>query len=153
MHMTRTKSDYETANTQSFNFQSGSDHIILPQPEAKTAEDLALYTRFMKHIRNVPNSRAAIKVLSAIQFTADMLDYSDAHVAKVLVEMGLRAPRLSFPADFLEFADSSLMRSTWDVGAPSKALHELKSHWDKTGEDKFAAFKRSYSLLDEQIVA
>lgn len=130
------------------------DHIVLPSPpECCGVEEVALYARFMKHLRHVPNSRAAIKVLSAMQFTADMLEYSDAHVAKILVELGLRAPRLAFPADFLEFADNSLMRSPWDVGAPSEALQELKAHWDTTGEDKFAAFKRRYSLLDEAVVA
>lgn len=130
------------------------DLIDLPAPpESDSSEDLVLYSRFMKHIRHVPSSRAAIKVLSAIQFTADMLGYSDAHVAKILVELGLRAPRLAFPADFLEFVDSSLMRSTWEIGGPSPAICDLKSHWDSMGEDKFAAFKRTYSLLDEAAVA
>ncbi len=134
--------------------QGRDDHIDLPSPQENcSADDLRLFSRFMKHLRNVPSSRAAIKVLSAIQFTADMLDYSDAHVAKVLVEHGLRAPRLAFPADFLEFIDSSLMRSSWEIGAPSPAMRDLKAYWDRNGEDKFAAFKRTYSLLDEAAVA
>src|SRR5690606_29181979 len=48
-----------------------------------------IFARFMRHMRNVPNSRTEIKVLSSIQFTADMMDMSDALVAKILVDMGL----------------------------------------------------------------
>jgi hypothetical protein len=134
---------------------SNSNHfgVVLPLPPqlGTGADDMALYARFMRHLRLVPNSRMEIKVLSAIQFTADMLDHSDAHVAKLLVDLGLRAPRMAFPADFLKYADTALMRSDWDVGAPTHGLLALKEYWDRTGEDKFAAFKSEYSLLDERI--
>lgn len=127
--------------------------IILPLPPAPVQDaDMALYARFMRHLRNVPNSRVEIKILSAIQFTSDMLDYSDAHVAKVLVEQGLRAPRMAFPADFLDFMDGAQIREGWEIGAPTQAMKDLKSHWDRIGEDKFAAFRRAYSLLAEDAV-
>lgn len=119
-------------------------------PELQESGDMKVYARFMRYLRHVPNSRMEIKVLSAIQFTADILDYSDAHVAKILVDLGLRGPRMAFPAEFLTFADQSLMRSGWDVGGPSQGLQELKAHWDKTGEDKFSAFKGDYPLLSEE---
>ena len=135
--------------------QSNSDHndVVLPLPPHLTAEgdDMAVYARFMRHLRNVPNSRMDIKVLSAIQFTADLLGHSDAHVAKLLVDLGLRAPRMAFPADFLKYADQAIMRSGWEVGAPSHGILALKSHWDRTGEDKFAAFRGEYPLLDERV--
>jgi hypothetical protein len=132
---------------------SDTGSVILPLPPAPLhSSDMALYARFMRHLRNVPNSRMEIKILSAIQFTADMLDHSDAHVAKVLVENGLRGPRMAFPADFLEFMDGAQIREDWDIGAPSRAMKELKDHWDRTGEDKFAAFRRAYSLLAEDAV-
>lgn len=113
------------------------------------AVNMEIYARFMQHLRRVPNSRMEIKILSAIQFTADMMDYTDAQVAKVLVDLGLRAPRAAMPADFLSFADAALMRSRWDVGGPNEALLALKDHWDRTGEDKFAAFRGAYSLVNE----
>ncbi len=135
------------------------ENIVLPLPpeeglgmSAMKSEDLEIYTRFIRYHGNVPNSRKVIKVLSAIQFTADILGYSDAHVAKVLIELGLRAPRMAFPASFLEYADAALMRSGWEVGGPSPALLELRDFWNAIGEDRFAGFKRGYSLLDEMRV-
>ena len=128
-------------------------NVILPlPPERDECREIDVYARFMRHIRNVPNSRLEIKVLSALQFTADMTDHSDAHVAKILVEHGLRAPRMAFPAEFLEYADQSLMRGGWDVGGPSEALNELRDHWARCGDDRFAAFKRGYPVLSEEAI-
>ena len=128
-----------------------SDAVLLPVPSADTkdAMELEIYARFMRHLRLVPNSRMEIKILSAIQFTADMMDLNDAIVAKTLADMGLRAPRKAFPESYLEHVDRSLMRSGWDVGGPSGSSMEMKHYWDKTGEDRFAAFRREYTLLNE----
>lgn len=127
------------------------EHYMLPIPPAETrdAMELEIYARFMRHLRLVPNSRMEIKILSAIQFTSDMMDLNDAIVAKTLADMGLRAPRRAFPESYLEHVDRSLMRSGWDVGGPCASSIEMKHHWDVTGEDKFAAFRREYSLLNE----
>ena len=128
-----------------------NSQIELPlPPETEDALAMDVYARFMRHLRQVPHSRVEIKVLSAIQFTANMMDYTDAQITKMLVDMGLRAGRDAFPADYLEFAYNSLMRTGWEVGGPSAGLLALQDYWDTTGEDKFAAFKRQYSLLDER---
>lgn len=127
-----------------------SHKITLPLPPAiNQDQDMDVYARFMRHLRCVPNSKAEIKILSALQFTADMMDCSDAHVSKVLVELGLRAPRMAFPAEFLAYADAALMRSGWEVGGPSTGLLELKAHWDSIGEDRFAAFRAPQPLYAE----
>lgn len=126
-------------------------NVVLPLPmgtRMEEAGDMAVYARFMRHLRNVPCSRMEIKILSSIQFTADILGYSDAHVAKVLVDLGLRAKRIAFPADFLRFADESLMRRGWEFGGPSPGLLELKEFWDRKGEDKFAAFRGGFELAE-----
>ncbi len=131
---------------------SDDKRIAFPFPPASIngAEmEMEVYVRFMRHFRHVPNNRMEIKILSAIQFTADMTDHSDAHIAKILVDFGLRAPRMAFPADFLRFADHSLMRSNWVVGGPSKALLALKDHWHDIGEDRFAAFRGEYSIAGQ----
>ena len=144
--MTMTK---ET-KTNTKNFSNQKDKVVLPlPPEGGQREDMAVYARFMRHLRHVPNSRMEIKVLSAMQFTADMMGYSDAHIAKILIDCGLRAARIAFPADFLDHADASLQRTGWEVGAPDAALNELKSYWDEIGEDKFAGFKKNYKVLEE----
>lgn len=135
-------------------FEKTKETILYPVPPvgsiitAVKSEDMEIYSRFMRHIRHVPSSRTEIKILSAIQFTADMLGYSDAHISKTLVDLGLRARRMAFPASFLEYADNALMRSGWEVGGPSGSLQELQDHWGKIGEDKFAGFKRNYSFFD-----
>lgn len=126
---------------------------ILPiAPIDKTMRsEMEIYARFMRHLRLVPNSRVEIKILSAIQFTADMLDTSDALVAKTLVDLGLRSTRKAFPAAYLEFADKSFLRKRWDLGAPSEGLVELRNHWDRIGEDKFAAFKNEVTVVQETV--
>jgi hypothetical protein len=123
--------------------------IVLPLPPESLHEtgDIALYARFMRHLRHVPSSRMEIKILSAIQFTADIEGCSDAHVAKTLVDLGLRGPRVAFPADFLKFADAALMRQGWEVGGPTQALLDLRQHWDNIGESVFVAFSGEYSLV------
>ena len=128
--------------------------VVLPLPPAPARflpSEMEVYARFMRHLRHVPNRRLEIKIFSAIQFTADMLDHSDAHVAKILVDLGLRAPRLAFPADFLRYVDETMLRGGWDVGAPSAGLKALKDHWDRTGEDRFAGFKREYPLVEIRV--
>ena len=126
-----------------------SESVILPIPEinADAKTDMEIYARFMRHLRTVANSRMEIKVLTSIQFVADMLDLPDAQITKALVDMGLRAPRMALPSDYLDHADACLMREDWEVGAANPALKSLQSHWNTIGEDKFAAFRRFYPSL------
>ncbi|MGB4056783.1 MAG: hypothetical protein WBK77_01725 [Alphaproteobacteria bacterium] len=132
-----------------------SDIVALPLPPQLygTGDDMEVYARFMQHLRNVPSSRMEIKILSAIQFTADIMDHSDAHVAKLLVDLGLRAPRMAFPADFLKYADMAMMRSGWEVGGPTPGIEALKEHWDRIGEDKFTVFRGGYDLREARVLA
>ncbi len=127
--------------------------IVLPLPPEMDAQadDIALYARFMQHLRHVPTSRMEMKILSAIQFTADMLDYNDAYVARVLTDFGLRAPRVAFPAEFLRFADGALRRCAGEVGGPNGDLLELQAYWDSIGESKFAYLRGEYTLMSEGV--
>lgn len=129
------------------------ESVILPLPplDLKDKVDMEIYARFMRHLRYVANSRMEVKVLSAIQFTADMMDLQDAQVARILLDLGLLAPRLSFPNEFLEFADNARTRSTTEYGSAGQSLQELYSHWDSIGEDKFVSFKREYKIMDEAV--
>ena len=121
--------------------------IEFPLPPSKD-DDLAMevYARFMGHLRKVLHRRGEIKVLASIQFTAMVLDYTDAHVAKMLVDLGLRVGRSGLPAEYLEFAHNSLMRSGWEVGGPSASLLALNDYWDEIGENKFAGVVREYDF-------
>lgn len=127
--------------------------IILPQYHdiegCGSLEDKDIYVRFMRHLRAVPNSHPAVKVLSAIQFTADFLGYNDAQVTKALVDFGLRTPRMALPAEFLDYADQSLMRLDWEVGGAPVSVQELAEYWHYLGEDPFVNARREHVLLEE----
>lgn len=135
--------------------QAGVEKVILPLPPQQAADkqfEMEIYARFMSHLRHVPNSRTEIKILSSIQFTADMTDCGDALVAKTLVDLGLRAPRKAFPVAFLDFADKSIARRAWDVGSAPASVVMLKDHWDHIGEDRFGGSTRErYAVYNEGV--
>ncbi len=113
--------------------------ITLPFPPfaiypdaADSAFEMDIYARFMRHLRVVPTSRPDIQILSSIQFVADMTGVDDAQIAKILVDLGLRAPRSAFPDGYLRHADAAIRRSWDEFGAASKPLRELAHVW---GED------------------
>lgn len=139
------------------------ERVVLPLPPAladleagqDTRFEMEIYARFMRHLRNVPNSRMEIKILSAIQFTADILEIADALVAKTLVDLGLKAPRKAFPVSFLDFCDKALLRRNWDQyeiqGGPPHAVLILREHWDGIGEEKPSPFPAHYAVLNERV--
>lgn len=125
----------------------------LPLPPTAGDEDkfeMEVYAKFMRHLRHVPNSRMAIKVLSSIQFTADMMDCNDALIAKTLVDLGLRSPRKAFPAGYLDFVDNALMRACWTLDGVAPSIQSLREYWDGIGEEKFTSARRSgYEIYQE----
>ena len=133
------------------------ERVVLPLPPQLGDEsrfEMEVYARFMRHLRSVPNSRLEIKILSAIQFTADMMDNSDALIAKTLADLGLRAPRKAFPVSFLDFADRALMRTSWEAGSPPACVMKLRHHWDRIGEDRFAHTQGGrYAVYNETVYA
>ncbi|PCK00367.1 MAG: hypothetical protein COA45_00875 [Zetaproteobacteria bacterium] len=137
-------------------FKIETDKITLPHPDRAHVmpEQWSIYTRFIGHMRHVPVSRMEIKILSAIQFTADMIDISDAHTAKELVDMGLRAPRIAFPIEFLDYMDSALLRCGFDIGAPSKEMIELRDQWFTYKEQpNFTSFRHVHHIIKEDILS
>lgn len=130
------------------------DTTILPLPptaEEKDKFEMEIYARFMRHLRCVPSSRMDLKVLSSIQFTADMMDCNDALVAKTLVDLGLRAPRRAYPASYLDFTDGVLMRAGWNGDSISGSVRALCDHWGMLGEDvMFIGAQRTEYALDPE---
>lgn len=121
-------------------------HIEYPlPPEQSQKMEMEIYARFMRHLRTVPNSRKEIKILSAIQFTADMTDNSDAHVAKILVELGLKAPRLAFPAEFLSHTDQMAAREETSYLNNQKTYADLHQYWMSSSKDKFEYLNREFA--------
>lgn len=130
--------------------ESRPERILWPLPPENTDErfEMEVYARFMRHLRYVPCGRPEIKVLSSIHFVADLLGCSDAHIAKILVDLGLRAPRIAFPSCFLDFTDIALSRKDWELGTAGPGLKELKTHWESLGEDKiFTRYEFIHTLI------
>ncbi len=162
---TRTKTNTENRNNNRTGQASihsnhktmaqGDERSVLPLPPPREGEaffEMDVYARFMRHLRHVPSSRMEIKILSSIQFTADMMDCGDALIAKTLVDLGLKAPRRAFPVSFLDFVDRSLMRTSWENGGPQASVLKLRDHWHRIGEDRFASAQRDqYAIYNENI--
>lgn len=113
--------------------------------------NIDIYVRFMRHLRMVPNEQMEIKILCAIQFTADMLDMSDSLVAKYLVDWGLRAPRKSYPMAYLDYVDKALMRHGCSIGGPNQATLHLKQYWDLIDQDQSVTQRKDTTTIDSSI--
>ena len=108
-----------------------TESVVLPLPPEATAKtEMDIYVRFMRHLRHVANSRMEIKVLTAIQFVADMTDTPDADIARMMTDAGLRAPRMAYPATYLEYADNALMRDDWEAGSASPSAERSSGALD-----------------------
>ncbi len=148
--------DHQTFKELRSMFNKETDNITLPHAERVivSPEKWYIYTRFMGHMRHVPVSRMEIKVLSSIQFTSDIMDASDAHTAKALIEMGLRAPRMAFPIEFLDYIDRSMMRRGWDIGAPTKGMIDQYDQWiEKRDVLNITSFRHVHSIVEEDLLS
>lgn len=152
------KAEYEIQNNSAFYRHTQgageSAQVILPLPPTRADEqkfEMEVYARFMRHLRHVPGSRMDIRILAAIQFTADMMDHGDALVAKILVDQGLRAPRRAFPVAFLEFVDKAMHRFTKEMDAPQPAAMALTEHWAFIGEGETMPVATSYEAYDDTV--
>lgn len=108
------------------------ERIFLPVPPLHNGDlmTMEIYTRFMRHLRLLPAARGVVRILSAIEFSSDILDLNDAVVTKVLADMGLRAPRCALPQSYLDYVDRSLERTHWDVGGPSPSSLAMWDYWE-----------------------
>ncbi|MGE4312667.1 MAG: hypothetical protein AB7E85_00160 [Pseudobdellovibrionaceae bacterium] len=133
---------------------SFSSKIILPLPPEDPitqAMEMDVYAQFMRHLRHLNHSRMEVKILNSIDYVAHMTGNSEAHVTKILVDLGLRAPRFALPASYLDFADAAMVRTAYAL-APSQALRELEHHWEEIGDDRFAALRQQNWLrMDEDL--
>ncbi len=110
--------------------------VILPcMPETTGGMEREIYMSFIRALREGPSRRMEVRILSAIHRAADATDNSDAYTARVLVDMGLMAPRLAFPGDFLDHIDATTYRQMPLRSMPA-AYIALGEHWAAIGEEK-----------------
>lgn len=96
-----------------------------------------IYMAFIRAYREGPSRRMEVRVLTAIHRAADLTDNSDAYVTRVLVDMGLMAPRLALPCDFLDHIDATLLRARPLMSVPPGYI-ALTRHWHDIGDDSYA---------------
>jgi hypothetical protein len=112
--------------------------VILPcLPESAGSNERDIYMSFIRAVREGPSRRMEVRIMTAIHRAADNTDNSDAYVSRVLADMGLMAPRLAFPGDFLDHVDATLMRGRPLRSVPA-AYIALAYHWAAMGEDLYA---------------
>ncbi len=103
----------------------------MPVPPSASSQDHDYYQAFVHIMNRLPRTLAiGAKLRTAIEHTADYMRTSPAHVARLLVDYGLRAPRQAFPASFLDFVDQTpaprdaIARASMDAD-----VIELKDFW------------------------
>lgn len=140
--------------TTPINTSRKATRIILPcLPESAGGIEREIHLAFFKSFREGPHRRMETRILTAIHRAADVTDNSDAYVSRVLVDMGLMAPRLAYPGDFLDHVDATLLRDRPLRTVPPAYL-ALTAHWAAIGEEGYAlevkkegAEARLYSFL------
>lgn len=118
--------------------RSGTTIILPCLPESAGKYERDIYMAFIHALREGPHRRMEVRILTSIHRAADATDNSDAYVSRVLADMGLMAPRLAFPGDFLDHVDASLIRERPLMGSVPAAYTALASHWRAIGEDLYA---------------
>ncbi len=101
----------------------------LPEKENSCRMEHEIYARFMSFLRHAASGNIEIKILTSIQSTANALDYSEALVSKILVDLGLRAPQRAFPHAYLSHVERSRQRSFWQQGSATAPVKDLCHFW------------------------
>lgn len=115
---------------------------------AMDQSDHEIIQLFHQNFAMSAQSRDEIKILSSIHKVADVTGQSDAFIAKILVDHGLRSLRLAFPQDFLDHLDQSYLRSEEGrFSCLSGTYRNLIEFWTTHGENPFAFIDRDYARL------
>ncbi len=106
------------------------EKIILPFVTTDIGSfERQIYDMFVFYLRQSNGPGLSLKILSAIEYVASCFDTNQAQIAKVLVDLGLRAPRTGFPPDFLNYVDAAMMKTSWEFGSACISIRELYDHW------------------------
>ncbi len=113
----------------------------MPIPPQEGTIDSDYYQTFVRSMNRVSVKKTTDRIRQAIERTADACDTSPSHIARILVEYGLRAPRHVFPTEFVSFIDDrskvlKRLQLPLDV-----EITELAQFWAGTAGVKTSATK------------
>lgn len=115
--------------------------IIFPDlNKAHDSFDKEVVQIFLQCFRNIQFPRDDMRVMQAIERTADLTGNSDGLISKILVDNGLRACRECFPQEFLSHIDLlCLKKGRRTLSQKLKKSHsDLKDFWRFNGDNKFS---------------
>ena len=78
----------------------------MPVPPTASSPDLIYHQAFIRAMNALESDDLSAKIYSAIDRAAVMTETSPAHLARLLVSYGLRAPRNAFPDSFIGYVET-----------------------------------------------
>src|SRR5688572_33413892 len=116
--------------TQAKDMLSMQPIYTMPVPPADTSPDMPYYRAFVHAMNRSKEPSIALKLRAAIEATAEMTKTSPAHIARMLVDYGLRAPRNAFPDSFVDYVESRpAPKSFVPRVASDEDVAALKNFW------------------------
>jgi len=115
----------------------------MPVPPTDSSPDMPYYQAFVHAMNRTQAANIAEKLRLAITATADTTRTSPAHIARMLVDYGLRAPRAAFPDSFVDYVESRpAPKSFVPVTAVDTDVIALKDFWQTLLPAKASAEER-----------
>lgn len=102
----------------------------MPLPPHESSPDYPYYQAFLHSMNRSEGVSIADKIAQAIDMTADFTQTSSAHIARLLVDYGLRAPRNAFPPSFVQFIETpQRAKPAYAQSGFEQDASELKDFW------------------------
>jgi len=115
----------------------------MPVPPVDSSPDMPYYQAFVHAMNRTKAPSIAEKLRTAIALTAELTQTSPAHIARLLVDYGLRAPRNAFPDSFVDYVESRpAPKSFVPVTAVDTDVIALKDFWQTLLAAKATAEER-----------
>lgn len=104
--------------------------IVLPVLTGVYGKDVeGLYSTFHQSFKQSRDCAECSRVAFAIMEAAHRCGIGTPYAAKILVELGLKAPRESFCAGFLQYADDILSKPYTPFCAATRSVFALALYW------------------------
>lgn len=114
--------------------------FTMPVPPAETSADLPYYQAFIHcmHEAMAPfemgfmsHEAMAVRIRDAIEVAAQSTGTSPAHIARLLVAYGLRAPQEAFPSCFIGYVEATArLRPGRAARVPDQDVNALHRFWN-----------------------